>query len=138
MLGFLQDLGRYLHNGERTIKLKPRRMQGRRNVVMRWLWRNLNFYRSVYCNIQSPSDSCTSSVHLLAFCVIPLISSVIFYLVNGQYKISFVDALFQCFTSMTVNGLATVNLSTLTGKSFEFSSKYVSPLTFYVRVSNKR
>jgi Trk-type K+ transport system membrane component len=35
------------------------------------------------------------------------------YGINTEYKISYVDCLFLCFSSMTVNGLATVDLSTL-------------------------
>ncbi|KAG8825554.1 low affinity potassium transporter [Serendipita sp. 401] len=78
---------------------EPQKRIGRRRRVTKWLWRNLNFYR----------------VHLLAFVLTPLAISVIFYLSNGQYHISYVDSLFLCVTSMTVTGLATVNLSTLTG-----------------------
>ncbi|EIW80365.1 TrkH-domain-containing protein [Coniophora puteana RWD-64-598 SS2] len=66
------------------------------------LWRNikkeLNFFR----------------IHVLFFTFTPLIFSVIFYLANGEYKIAYIDALFQCVTSMTVCGLTTINLSSCT------------------------
>ena len=35
------------------------------------------------------------------------------YGISTEYKISYIDCLFLCVTSMTVNGLATVDLSTL-------------------------
>lgn len=53
-------------------------------------------------------------VHLAVFTFIPLISSAIFYASNGNYKVDFVDAMFLCYSAMTVTGLATVNLSTIT------------------------
>jgi Trk-type K+ transport system membrane component len=58
---------------------------------------SLNFYR----------------VHLLAFTIIPLITSGIMYGANTQYHISYIDCLFLCTSSMTVTGLASINLSTL-------------------------
>jgi hypothetical protein len=45
----------------------------------------------------------------------PLIFSGIFYASNGRYKISYIDSLFNCVSAMTVCGLATINLSSLTG-----------------------
>lgn len=45
----------------------------------------------------------------------PLIFSAIFFASNGRYKISYIDALFNCVSAMTVCGLATVDLSELTG-----------------------
>lgn len=53
-------------------------------------------------------------VHLFAFVSIPLISSGIFYACNGRYHVSYLDSLFLCYSSMTVTGLSTVNLSTIT------------------------
>ncbi|KAF5353410.1 hypothetical protein D9756_007889 [Leucocoprinus leucothites] len=53
-------------------------------------------------------------VHLTAFVFIPLIASGIFYASNGRYHVNFLDALFMCYSAMTVTGLATVNMSTLT------------------------
>jgi len=35
------------------------------------------------------------------------------YGINTEYHIPYIDCLFLCVTSMTVNGLATVDLSTL-------------------------
>lgn len=54
-------------------------------------------------------------VHLFAFTFIPLIFSGIFYASNGRYHVNFVDALFLCYSAMTVTGLSTVDLSTITG-----------------------
>ncbi|KAI6046353.1 cation transport protein-domain-containing protein [Pisolithus marmoratus] len=66
------------------------------------LWRrireNLNFFR----------------VHLLLFTFIPLLASVVLYASNGKYPISYVDALFNSVSAMTVCGLSTVDLSSLT------------------------
>jgi len=53
-------------------------------------------------------------VHLAAFTFIPLIFSGIFYGSNGRFHISYLDSLFLCYSAMTVTGLSTVNLSTLT------------------------
>uniref|UniRef100_A0A8H7XPP1 Potassium transporter n=1 Tax=Psilocybe cubensis TaxID=181762 RepID=A0A8H7XPP1_PSICU len=52
--------------------------------------------------------------HLAAFTFIPLIFSGIFYASNGRYRVSFLDSMFLCYSAMTVTGLSTVNLSTLT------------------------
>ncbi|KAJ3808222.1 cation transport protein-domain-containing protein [Lentinula lateritia] len=66
--------------------------------------RHLNFYR----------------IHILFLQVFirltftPLIFSAIFYASNGRYKISYIDALFNCVSAMTVCGLATLDLSSLT------------------------
>ncbi|THU76561.1 TrkH-domain-containing protein [Dendrothele bispora CBS 962.96] len=53
-------------------------------------------------------------LHLTAFTFIPLIASAIFWGSNGQFKISYLDSLFLCYSAMTVTGLSTINLSTLT------------------------
>ncbi|KAF9040138.1 hypothetical protein BJ165DRAFT_360523 [Panaeolus papilionaceus] len=53
-------------------------------------------------------------LHLAAFTFIPLIFSGIFFASNGRYHISFLDSMFLCYSAMTVTGLSTVNLSTLT------------------------
>jgi hypothetical protein len=44
----------------------------------------------------------------------PLIFSAIFYASNGQNHISYIDALFNSVSAMTVCGLASVDLSSLT------------------------
>ncbi|KAH7909367.1 cation transport protein-domain-containing protein [Hygrophoropsis aurantiaca] len=66
------------------------------------LWRrvrkHLNFFR----------------VHILFFCFTPLIFSGILYASNGRYPVSYIDALFNSVSAITVCGLATVNLSMLT------------------------
>lgn len=53
-------------------------------------------------------------IHLAAFTFIPLVTSGIFYASNGRFHISYIDSLFICYSSMTVTGLSTINLSTLT------------------------
>ncbi|KAG8730443.1 low affinity potassium transporter, partial [Ceratobasidium sp. 414] len=53
--------------------------------------------------------------HVLVFTFTPLITAAIFYAANGLYPISFIDALFNCVSAMTLTGLATVDLSQLTG-----------------------
>ncbi|KAH9927443.1 TrkH-domain-containing protein [Epithele typhae] len=63
-----------------------------------WLEKELNFFR----------------VHLLYFTITPLIFTFIFYASNGKFHISFIDSMFLCYSAMTVTGLSTVNLSTLT------------------------
>ncbi|KAI6163433.1 cation transport protein-domain-containing protein [Pisolithus thermaeus] len=59
---------------------------------------NLNFFR----------------VHLLFFTFIPLFASAVLYASNGKYPISYIDALFNSVSAMTVCGLSTVDLSSLT------------------------
>ncbi|EMD41450.1 hypothetical protein CERSUDRAFT_110026 [Gelatoporia subvermispora B] len=53
-------------------------------------------------------------IHLLYFLLVPLVAAGIFYGANGEFHIPFIDALFLCYSALTVTGLATVNLSTLT------------------------
>lgn len=53
-------------------------------------------------------------IHLAAFTFIPLIFSGIFYASNGRFRVSFLDSMFLCYSAMTVTGLSTVNLSTIT------------------------
>ncbi|KAF8200316.1 potassium transporter [Pholiota molesta] len=53
-------------------------------------------------------------VHVAAFTFIPLIFSGIFFASNGRFHIGFVDSMFLCYSAMTVTGLSTINLSTLT------------------------
>lgn len=60
--------------------------------------RNLNFFR----------------IHLIIFTITPLLSSLILYLSNGENRISYIDALFNCVSAMSVCGLATIDLSSLT------------------------
>jgi hypothetical protein len=43
-----------------------------------------------------------------------LIFSAIFYASNGKVKISYIDSLFNSVSAMTVTGLTTVNMSSLT------------------------
>ncbi|KIK16827.1 hypothetical protein PISMIDRAFT_112632 [Pisolithus microcarpus 441] len=73
---------------------------GRRFTANLWqgIRENLNFFR----------------VHLLFFTFTPLVASAVLYASNGKYPISYVDALFNSVSAMTVCGLSTVNLSSLT------------------------
>ncbi|KAL7422889.1 hypothetical protein Q5752_002186 [Cryptotrichosporon argae] len=59
--------------------------------------RSLNFYR----------------LHVIVFTVVPLVFSGIMYASNTKYRIAYIDCLFMCTSAMTVTGLATINLSTL-------------------------
>ncbi|KAI0776245.1 cation transport protein-domain-containing protein [Trametes elegans] len=68
------------------------------NDFRAYLLRHLNFYR----------------VHLLFFTFTPLIFSGIFYAGNGEFHIDYIDCLFNCVSAMTVCGLASVDLSSLT------------------------
>ncbi|PBK85523.1 TrkH-domain-containing protein [Armillaria gallica] len=53
-------------------------------------------------------------IHLTAFVFISLMFSGIFYIYNGKFHISYLDSLFLCYSAMSLTGLSTVNLSTLT------------------------
>lgn len=88
--------------------------------VREWIKRESNFFR----------------IHLLFFLLVPLISAAIFYGANGEFHIrelfllfsaryttdvanvchaiAFIDALFLCYSALTVTGLSTINLSTCT------------------------
>ncbi|KIK67556.1 hypothetical protein GYMLUDRAFT_257413 [Collybiopsis luxurians FD-317 M1] len=66
--------------------------------MLAFIRHQLNFYR----------------VHVLFFTLTPLIFSGIFYASNGEFKISYIDALFNCVSAMTVCGLTTIDLSSLT------------------------
>ncbi|KAH8087810.1 cation transport protein-domain-containing protein [Cristinia sonorae] len=68
------------------------------NSFSRYIKRHLNFFR----------------IHILFFTFTPLIFSAIFYASNGENHISYTDALFNCVSAITVCGLATVDLSSLT------------------------
>jgi len=68
-------------------------------MIPAFVKKELNFYR----------------IHLLFFTIVPLIVSGIFYAANGQFRIDYIDCLFLCYSALTVTGLSTVNLSTLTG-----------------------
>ncbi|TBU58845.1 TrkH-domain-containing protein [Dichomitus squalens] len=66
--------------------------------VRQWIEDEVNFFR----------------LHLVYFTFVPLIAAGIFYGANGEFHIPFIDALFLCYSALTVTGLSTVNLSTLT------------------------
>ena len=67
--------------------------------IVHTLKKELNFFR----------------IHLLCFVFIPLICAGIFVGSNGKYPVDFIDALFLCYSAMTVTGLTTSNVSSLTG-----------------------
>ncbi|KXN90409.1 Low-affinity potassium transport protein [Leucoagaricus sp. SymC.cos] len=69
-----------------------------RQKIHKFIENGVNFYR----------------IHLTAFVVFPFIASGIFYASNGRFHVKYLDALFLCYSAMTVTGLTTVNLSTLT------------------------
>lgn len=66
--------------------------------LLDWFLEHVTFYR----------------LHLAAFTFVPLIASGVFYASNGRFKIPYIDCLFICYSCMTVTGLSTINLSTLT------------------------
>ncbi|KAF5326139.1 hypothetical protein D9611_000830 [Ephemerocybe angulata] len=53
-------------------------------------------------------------LHLAAFTFVPLVASGVFYASNGKFPVSFIDSMFICYSCMTVTGLSTLNLSTIT------------------------
>ncbi|KAG8825887.1 low affinity potassium transporter [Serendipita sp. 399] len=65
--------------------------------VARWE-KHLNFFR----------------IHLLVFTFFPLLCSILFWAVNGRYKIAYIDAVFLCYSAFTNTGLAPVDLSRMT------------------------
>ncbi|KAG8830790.1 low affinity potassium transporter [Serendipita sp. 399] len=65
--------------------------------VARWE-KHLNFFR----------------IHLLVFTFFPLLCSILFWAVNGRYKIAYIDAVFLCYSAFTNTGLASVDLSRTT------------------------
>ncbi|TFK44919.1 cation transport protein-domain-containing protein [Crucibulum laeve] len=82
-----------------SVLSQPTTFSGANTGAWKSIRKHLNFYR----------------VHILFFTFTPLICSGIFYASNGRYKISYIDSLFNCVSAMTVCGLATVDLSSLTG-----------------------
>lgn len=75
-----------------------------------------NFFSRLYDRIENfvLYQSTFFRLHLFAFVFTPLISSAIFWGCNGRFKISYLDSLFLCYSAMTVTGLSTVNLSSMT------------------------
>lgn len=96
------------------------------NVLFKWSARTwssfaseLNFFRiHVICLCAVSSLAYTGPTlkpASVSFSTItPIILAAIFYAANGRYHISYVDALYNCISSITCCGLATVNLSTMT------------------------
>lgn len=74
---------------------------------------SLNYlYRRIVNKIYA--ESTFFRLHLVAFTLIPLITSGIFYACNGRFRVSYLNSLFMCYSAMTVCGLSVLNLSTLT------------------------
>ncbi|KAN0062670.1 hypothetical protein ACQY0O_004860 [Thecaphora frezii] len=79
-----------------TLTERFQAIRARTRDALAWCGSHLNFFR----------------VHVLVFTFTPLIAACIFYAVNTEVHISFIDALFLCVSSMTVTGLTTINIST--------------------------
>jgi hypothetical protein len=43
-------------------------------------------------------------LHMIAFTLVPLVASAIFWGANGRYEIAYIDALFLCTSAMNVVG----------------------------------
>ena len=85
--------------------------------IIKGIRQQLNFFRVhiLFLYVSHNSSCVRQSLNLSHFSVsTPLLISVIFYASNGRYKISYIDSLFNCVSAMTVCGLATVDLSSLT------------------------
>lgn len=54
------------------------------------------------------------SSHLLVFTFTPLLMSIIFWAVNGETKIAYIDSLFLSYSAFTGTGLQAVDLSSTT------------------------
>lgn len=66
--------------------------------------------------VESVSNSCFgSTLRGDNSTFVPLITSGIFYAANGENHIDYIDALFNCISACVVCGLASVDLSSLTG-----------------------
>ncbi|KAK7691819.1 hypothetical protein QCA50_005222 [Cerrena zonata] len=76
----------------------PSRVRRRTSAVGGYVKKHLNFFR----------------IHVLFFTFTPLIFSAILYASNGEFPLSYIDALFNSVSAVTVCGLATVDLSGLT------------------------
>lgn len=75
---------------------------------------SLNFYRIHLITFTIVSYRNTDSYPSLSRTAqVPLITSSIMFACNTEYHISYIDCLFCCMSAMTVTGLATVDLSTL-------------------------
>lgn len=61
-----------------------------------------------------PNSGSLGQLHLLWFTVVPLVASGIFYASNGANRISYIDCLFMTVSPMTMTGLETVLMASLT------------------------
>ncbi|KAJ7250788.1 potassium transporter [Mycena rebaudengoi] len=80
--------------GAESRELEP----GLFSTLSDFIWTHGTFYRA----------------HVVAFTIIPLIAAGIFYGCNGRFHVSFLDSVFICYSAMTVTGLTTLNLSSIT------------------------
>jgi Trk-type K+ transport system membrane component len=87
--------------------------------VYSFLDSSLNFYRLhiLYLCVVCPCLFMTapSLTTFLDSTFTPLIFSGIFYACNGRFHITYIDALYNSVSAMAVCGLASVDLSSLTG-----------------------
>ncbi|KAI0629974.1 TrkH-domain-containing protein [Trametes polyzona] len=67
-------------------------------MLWRYVKASVNFYR----------------LHFFAFTVVPLLGATILWASNGEFPISFIDALYICVSGATGTGLITTDLSALT------------------------
>ena len=75
------------------------------------------FFVSMFSSCQCYFQTKRCLINILTRCysiITPLIFSAIFYAVNGETHVPYIDALFLCVSATTVCGLATVELSRLT------------------------
>jgi hypothetical protein len=86
--------------------------------VYSFLSRSLNFYRLhiLYLCVDLHLHMAELGANLLPDSTFtPLVFSGIFYASNGRFHIAYIDALFNSVSAMAVCGLASVDLSSLTG-----------------------
>ena len=83
----------------------------------------LNFYRIhlIYLYVSNLIVCFACWPSLIFSTVTPLIFSAIFYASNGRYHVAFIDALFNCFSSMCVCRLATGGMYALCFSSVSFA-----------------
>lgn len=98
------------------------RLPSKASKVYQFALNNLNFYRihllcftfvSQPCSYTLPSWRLGFGEACQADSQIPLVVSGIMYGISTAYQIPYIDCLFNCMSAMTVTGLATINLSTL-------------------------
>ncbi|KAF8511515.1 cation transport protein-domain-containing protein [Gautieria morchelliformis] len=76
--------------------------------------RSLKLHNTWYFPISLRNNLNFFRIHVLFFTLVPLIAAAVFFASNGQTHVSFVDSLFVCVSAMTVTGLTTIDLSSIT------------------------